>query len=229
MIFFLVYILFYKFQIGNSNNTMEMCDVLYQEFTKQFKKDSYNSIIASILVENRYGFLREDQIEKLFITKLIGRTRYPDTRKYVANFIKTNRTKFVIEFDETEDLIYQLDFNKLGNGKVSRTFSCQVKRAKDNITYCEACGILEKYNKMELDHWRPYSKHNLELCGRISSLSNCVKLCIACNQVKKDKPSYILVEKGRMEYNNWILLERKMYNEGNMITFGEYDYSLYLE
>jgi len=226
---FLVYILFYKFQIGNSNNTMEMCDVLYQQFTKQFKKDSYNSIIASILVENRYGFLREDQIEKLFITKLIGRTRYPDTRKYVANFIKTNRTKFVIEFDETEDLIYQLDFNKLGNGKVSRTFSCQVKRAKDNITYCEACGILEKYNKMELDHWRPYSKHNLELCGRISSLSNCVKLCIACNQVKNDKPSYILVEKGRMEYNNWILLERKMYNEGNMITFGEYDYSLYLE
>ena len=208
---------------------MELCDVLYQEFTKQFKKDSYNSIIASILVENRYGFLREDQIEKLFITKLIGRTRYPDTRKYVANFIKTNRTKFVIEFDETEDLIYQLDFDKLGNGKVSRTFSCQVKRAKDNITYCEACGILEKYNKMELDHWRPYSKHNLELCGRISSLSNCVKLCIACNQVKKDKPSYILVEKGRMEYNNWILLERKMYNEGNMITFGEYDYSLYLE
>ena len=208
---------------------MEMCDVLYQEFTKQFKKGSYNSIIASILVENRYGFLREDQIEKLFITKLLGRTRYPDTRKYVANFIKTNRTKFVIEFDETEDLIYQLDFNKLGNGKVSRTFSCQVKRAKDNITYCEACGILEKYNKMDLDHWRPYSKHNLELCGRISSLSNCVKLCIACNQVKKDKPSYILVEKGRMEYNNWILLERKMYNEGNMITFGEYDYSLYLE
>jgi hypothetical protein len=208
---------------------MEMCDVLYQKFTKQFKKDSYNSIIASILVENRYGFLSEDQIEKLFVTKLLGRNRYPDTRKYVANFIKTNSTKFVIEFDETEDLIYQLDFNKLGNGKVSRTFSCQVKRAKDNITYCEACGILEKYNKMELDHWRPYSKHNLQLGSSISSLSNCVKLCIACNQIKKDKPSYILVEKGRMEYNNWILLERKMYNEGNMITPCEYGYSLYLE
>ena len=65
---------------------MEMCDVLYQEFTKQFKKDSYNSIIAGILVENRYGFLREDQIEELFITKLIGRTRYPDTRKVCSKF-----------------------------------------------------------------------------------------------------------------------------------------------
>ena len=210
---------------------MELCDVLHQEFTKQFKKNSYNSIIAGIFVENRYGFLREEQIEKLFITKLIGRTRYPDTRKYVANFIKTNRTKFVIEFDETEeqDLIYQLDFNKLGSEKVSRTFSSQVKRAKDNIPYCEACGISEEYNKMELDHWRAYSKHNLELGSRISSLSNCVKLCIVCNQVKKDKPSYILVEKGRMEYNNWILLERKMYIQGNKITCNEYNYSLYLQ
>ena len=208
---------------------MELCDVLHQEFTKQFKKDSYNSIIAGIFVENRFGFLREEQIEELFITKLIGRTRYPDTRKYVANFIKTNRTKFVIEFDKTEEqnLVYQLDFNKLSSEKVSRTFSCLVKRAKDNITYCEACGISEKYNKMELDHWRAYSKHNLELGSRISSLSNCVKLCIACNQVKKDKPSYILVEKGRMKYNNWILLERKMYYEGNMITPIEYEYSLY--
>lgn len=206
-------------------------DVLYQEFTKQFKKGSYNYIIAGILVENRFGFLREEQIEELFITKLIGRTRYPDTRKYVANFIKTNRTKFVIEFDETEeqDLIYQLDFDKLVNEKVSRTFSSKVKKEKENIAYCEACGISENENKMELDHWRPYSKHNLELGSRISSFSNCVKLCIACNQVKKDKPSYILVEKGRMEYNDWILLERKMYNQGNMITPSEYEYSLYFE
>ena len=210
---------------------MELCDVLYQEFTKQFKKDSYNYIIAGILVENRFVFLREEQIEELFITKLIGRTRYPDTRKYVANFIKINRTKFVIEFDETEeqDLIYQLDFDKLGNEKVSRTFSSKVKKEKENITYCEACGISENENKMELDHWRAYSKYNLELGSRISSVSNCVKLCIACNQVKKDKPSYILVEKGRMKYNDWILLERKMYNQGNMITPSEYEYSLYFE
>ena len=202
-------------------------ELLYEEFLKQFRKGSYNHIIASILVENKDKYLRSDEIEKLFIKELTGRTRYPDTRKYVSDFIKTNRTKFVIEFDDDEDLMYLLDDDKLCAKKISREFNTEVKKYKNNIDCCEACGISEKDNKMELDHWRPYSKHNLELCSRVSSINNCVKLCIACNQVKKDNPSYILVQKGRMDYNSWLLLEQKMTTKGNTMTESEYYYMLY--
>jgi hypothetical protein len=110
--------------------------------------------------------------------------------------------------------------------KMDMIFSSIVQRQKKYITACESCGIDETYNKMVLTRWRLYKKDDMKFHSHISFISNCVKLCISCYKIKKDNPSFILVEKEKMTFDNWILLERQLSDLGNLMTNSEYHYIL---
>ena len=110
--------------------------------------------------------------------------------------------------------------------KMDMIFSSTDQRQKKYITSCESCGIDETYNKMVLTRWRLYKKDDMKFHSHISFISNCVKLCISCYKIKKDNPSFILVEKEKMTFDNWILLERQLSDLGNLMTNSEYHYIL---
>lgn len=97
---------------------------------------------------------------------------------------------------------------------------------KKYITSCESCRNFDTYDKMLLTPWRLYKKDDIRFHSRILSKFNYVKLCISCNKIKKDNPSFILVEKGKMSFDNWILLERRLSDLGNLMTNSEYHYIL---
>jgi hypothetical protein len=75
---------------------------------------------------------------------------------------------------------------------------------------CEVCNkVGTTENPLYADHWRSHSEYHA-ISKDVSTIKNCVMLCLRCNNIKSNHPSITLVKKRCCSLETWQKIESRI-------------------